>query len=445
MRGGMRSLASAILGCALAAVPAPGHSSGEVSATAWNDTTLSAGFGQGGIVRLTGWTSVLDTVELSDGGLLVRVQHMANGGIVDLDGVVRLRADGSLDTSFGATGPNPGSIAVPAGSGKSVLPRTNGSFLLSDGVVRQYTAAGDVDLAFGVRGTTNTFSGAVFELDDGSLMLSNVLYTFALYRYSTDGVAIPGYSLDTSLPSRVIAPVRMVDGGWRVAVAGDHPFGGPPSSNVVSLTADGSLDLSFGGGDGIAELADDSYADIGPRVLLDALPDGRLATSFNTTGSTFSIVRLTATGELDVSVEPSGRRFYNGELMSLDLDSDGTMTLGVTQRFDRPTNQNPYLATVMRAAVWGDPDVNFNRYGWTPGSVWLAELGVAGFSLGGTLTSVRGGAVIVSTTQYDPTLSTPGIAQLTRLQLPPHGQVPSVAGPATALAPAFRLRNAQHI
>lgn len=443
MRGGMRGLVSAVLVCALASIPAPASSSGDLIATAWNDTTLSAGFGQGGIVRLTGWTSVLDTVELSDGGLLVRVQHMANGGIVDLDGVVRLRTDGSLDTTFGAAGPNPGSIVVPAFTGKLVLLRANGSFLLSDGVVRQYTSGGDVDSAFGVGGTINTVSGEVFELDDGSLMLSNVISTFALHRYTSNGVPIPSYSFETSLPSRVIAPVRMVDGGWRVAVAGDSPFAGPPSSNVVSLKADGSLDLSFGGGDGIAELEDVSYANIGPQVLLDALPDGRLAASFNATGSTFSIVRLTATGDLDVSIEPSGRRFYDGELMSLDLDSDGTMTLGVTMRYDHPAA--PYGTTVMRTAEWGDPDVDFNRNGWTPGSVWLTELGVAGSSLGGAVTAVRGGAVIVTTIQFDPDFTAPGVAQLTRLQLPPHGQVSSVTGPAVALAPAVRLRNAQHI
>ena len=449
MRGGVRGLVSVVLVCVLAAIPAPASSSGELSATAWNDTTLSAGFGQGGVVRLPGWTSILDTVELSDGGLLLRVQHASSFGVVDLDGMVRLRANGSLDPSFGATGPTPGSVVVPPGTPATIFVRANGKILLSGGSVRQYLANGDLDTSFGSGGSFNMSSGPTFELDDGSLMVTIVndvsFGGLGLLHLDGNGVAIPGGMTFTHLAVSAPVAVHLPSGGWRLVSVGRS--GGDLSESyarVIALTATGAVDTTFGGGDGVAILGVQAF---GPAAVASLMPDERLVIGVNSPSSN-SLVRIAPNGDFDASFGSGGVELRpwqstGGTLTSLSADGDGSLTLGVWYRWDHPPN--PYLATVVRTLPDGDIDRGFQPRGWTPGSVWLAELGVAGFSIGGKVTAVSGGAVVVSTTQHDPTLSAPGVAQLTRLQLPPHGQVPSVMGPADALAPAVRLRNSQHI
>ena len=447
----MRSLVSVVLVCVFAAVPAPASSSGELSATAWNDTTLSAGFGQGGVVRLPGWTSILNTVELPDGGLLLRVQHATSGGVTDLDGMVRLRADGSLDTTFGATGPSPGSVVVPSGTPAAIFVRANGRILLNGGSVRQYLANGDLDMSFGTGGSFNMVSGPTFELDDGTLMVTIVNDVssggLGLLHLDGNGVAIPGGLTFTYLTVNAPQAVHLPSGGWRLISAGRS--GGDLSetyARVIALTATGAIDTTFGGGDGVAVLGAQAF---GPAVMGSPMPDGRLVVGVSSGPSgPYSLLRLLPNGELDASFGVDGLELrpwqaFGGSLTSLAVDGDGSLTLGVWYRWDHPPI--PYLATIVRTLPDGDVDRSIQPRGWTPGSVWLAELGVAGLSIGGNVTAASGGAVLVSTTQLDPTLSAPGVAQLTRLQLPPHGRVAAIPGPAVALAPAVRLMNAHKV
>lgn len=443
---------SALVAGALVAVPGSAHSTGELSATAWNDTTLSAGFGQGGVVRLAGWTRILDTVELPDGGLLLRVQHAAYSGVTDLDGMVRLRADGSLDPSFGATGPSPGSVVVPAGTPATIFVRANGRILLTGGAVRQYLANGDLDTSFGSGGSFNLVSGPTFELDDGSLMvtiLNDVSFGgLGLQHLDGNGGPIPGGLTFTYLTVNAPQAVHLSSGGWRLISAGRS--GGDLSDSyarVIAPTATGVVDTTYGGGDGVAVLGAQAF---GPVVMGSVMPDGRLVVGVSSAdwSTAYVLARLLPNGDFDTSFGSGGLQqspwsSFRGTLTSMAADGDGSLTLGVWYRWDHPPN--PYLSTIVRTLPNGEVDQSFQPHGWTPGSVWLAELGVAGFSVGGSVTAVSGGAVVVSTTQYDPTLSAPGVAQLTRLQLPPHGQVPTVTAPADALAPAVRLRNAHRV
>ena len=439
MRGGMRSLVSAVLVCALAAVPAPASSSGESSAVPPTDARLILEFGDQGIARLFGWTAVRSAAELPDGRLLVHVHHLDSGNrFVDRVGLVRLLANGLPDTSFGANGPTPGSVVLPAETGATMLLRSNGKILFSDGLVRQYTADGYLDVSFGEAGSINAISGAVFELDDGSLMLTPTSW-FVLSRYTSDGVAVPGSEVSTNLPSSRIAPVRMADGSWRVATTG------PDGSSVVALTENATLDLSFGGGDGIVEFADVTAPfRIGPRVMAAALPDGRLVVSFDDPDASIRLVRLTATGEADATFGTAGRAFlpFVGALMSIDVDDDGSMTLGMNYQSDDP--RSPLLSTVVRALPTGDLDTSFRPTGWIPGSAGLAELGVVGYSVGGSLAFLHDDSLMVATAQYGtfPFYLVYGVAQLTKLELPPRTRIVTVAQPARALTPAVRLMNA---
>lgn len=438
---------SAVLVCALSAVPAPASSSGQSVVPPPTDVKLIEDFGNGGIVHLLGWTAAGSVAELPDGRLLVRVHHNLpcvippcfGAGVVDRVGLVRLLANGVLDTSFGAGGPTPGSIEFPVGTGESMMLRSSGKILFTDGFVVQYTSDGEVDQSFGDGGyLRGPFIGGGFELDDGSLMLSSS-GGFALGRYTSDGVQIPGTEVSTNLPARVIAPVRMADGGWRVAMSDSD------GSAVVALTADGTLDLSFGGADGVVTFPDVTEPfRIGPRVIAAALPDGRLVVSFDDPGSTISILRLTENGDADATFGTAGRRFlpFVGDLMSIGADADGSMTLGVN--YQSGDQLKPLLSTVVRTLPNGALDTNFRSTGWTPGSAGLAEIGLVGYSFGGSVTVLHDDSLIVATGQYAPFPfhMAHGVAQLAKLGLPPRTRIVDVVQPARALTPAERLMNA---
>lgn len=441
-------MVSAVLVCALVSSPATASSSGGSGTAPPTDARVIEEFGSDGIVQLLGWTAVRSVAELPDGRLLLYVHHNVvcviapcfGPGAVDRVGLVRLLANGLLDASFGAGGPTPGSIELPIGTGETMMLRSNGKILFTDGFVAQYTSDGEVDQSFGDGGyIRGPFGGGSFELDDGSLMLSMGSGGFALGRYTTDGIRIPGTEVSTNLPSSRIAPVRMVDGSWRVATTGDD------GSSVVALTANATLDLSFGGGDGIVEFPDATEPfRIGPRVMAAALPDGRLVVAFDDPGASISLLRLTANGDADATFGTAGRRFlpFVGDLMSIDVDDDGSMTLGVNYQSDDP--KSPLLSTVVRTRPTGELDTSFRPTGWTPGSVGLAELGVVGYSFGGSLTILHDDSLVVATAQYGvfPFYLVHGVAQLTKLELPPRTRIVTVTQPARALTPAVRLMNA---
>jgi uncharacterized delta-60 repeat protein len=222
-----------------------GNSSSDIALLRYNaDGLLDTGFGAGGIVTTpVGNHARGHGLALQPDGKLVVTGHVSGGGSQDI-ALLRYNADGSLDTGFGG---GDGIVTVPVG-----------------------------------------YVGGYYSMvlqPDGKLVVTGQVYDangrIALLRYNADG------SLDTSFGGGgiVTSPVGYYISGYSLALRPDGKFlvtGSDNSSGIggglalLRYNADGSLDTSFGGGDGIVStrLSSYSYHDSGLSVILQ--PDGRL-------------------------------------------------------------------------------------------------------------------------------------------------------------------------
>jgi uncharacterized delta-60 repeat protein len=205
--------------------------------------------------------------------------------------VVRYNTDGSLDTAFGGDG----IVATPIGTGpasdiaNSVALQPDGKILVagisgSDFGIARYNLDGSLDPTFGGDGIVTTPIGPAFSRDE---------------------------ALSVTVQS---------DGKIVVAGSAQNSTSFPPPSSlqamdiaVVRYNADGSLDTSFGGGDGMltTEIGTGVLADVAHDVLVQS--DGGIviagytaSTSIPNMITDFALVRYTASGELDTTFGGDG-------------------------------------------------------------------------------------------------------------------------------------------
>ena len=224
------------------------------------DGTLDDGFGSAGRVSLGTFA-----VGSSPGGVAVQ----SDGNIlVATDVLVRLLADGQLDSSFGTGGKAPllsGAQALSLlGNGKMLV--MSGS-VFQPGGAAQYNGDGSLDLSFGTAGRSPTLGGssAIATLSNGQFVLVGALTSgpsfgirpqgFVVVRYNSDG------TIDTTFGTRGAAvttfPSNNFSGASAVAVqsngnivaAGFTAVQNAQQASDFALaryTADGQLDTTFG-------------------------------------------------------------------------------------------------------------------------------------------------------------------------------------------------------
>jgi uncharacterized delta-60 repeat protein len=236
--------------------------------------------------------------------------------------MVRLNADGSIDTSFG-TGGRVAATAVPH-FGYAVTVAPDGKIVFAangparSGQVVRYDADGTLDTRFGTDGTallTDTVLDCVAVQPDGKVVVAgrgDAQRPLLLARFTTDGVldqsfgdagtvvvAQPPGEGGTADPSRVAALALQADGkilvAWQQADAA--------AMSVFRFGADGSPDASFDG-DGV------STQSFGAPVRTADLrldPDGKIVV-FGQGGVPaggplprlgFALVRLNGDGSVD--------------------------------------------------------------------------------------------------------------------------------------------------
>ena len=235
------------------------------------DGSLDPAFGTGGIV-----TTAVGTfrdygrcVALQGDGRILVAGEVSNGGAYDF-GVVRYLANGTLDPSFGTGGIVSVSLASNNDYPKGIFVRGDGKIVVAGaadinfGVVR-LNANGSLDSTFGTTGKvvtdfgTNTFDYAEAALmqGDGKIIVAGRVstatrgYDFGLIRYQENG------ALDTTFGTggKVATPVgggtmedicydlaEQDDG--RIIAVGDSVSGSSMIA-VVRYLANGSLDTSF--------------------------------------------------------------------------------------------------------------------------------------------------------------------------------------------------------
>lgn len=273
------------------------------------------------------------------------------------NGLLRLNADGTADASFNpGTGPGSPSNANAYNGIDYALPLPNGQFLVA-GLFDQFNgvasrnlvrlnADGSVDTSF----NANLASGDEIEyvalLPSGKYLIGGFSYNSAttfplLTRLNTDGSADP--SFNANLRAYDDANYFVVQPDGKLLVAGSlSPANAPNPTSLVRLLPDGSLDNTF---TPPANLANTSiYSGYGQPLELQ--PDGKILvlnnTSNQSTGLTTGLIRLNADGSLDSSLQLSTGD--NGNLNSITrLASGGLLVAGDFTSFagtlDRPVVQ----------------------------------------------------------------------------------------------------------
>jgi uncharacterized delta-60 repeat protein len=251
--------------------------------------------------------------------------------------VLRLTAEGLPDASFSADGM---SLAAGPGDGQDVAVQSNGKVVVAGcfdlcGSTRvqfaavRFNADGTLDTAFGVGGVAAVAVGAfrpnfvqaenlALALQaDGAILVAGWAWTgsvaeIAIVRFTASG------SLDTSFGggdgivtfstgSTTIARDLTLRPDGRILVVGESTGVGAPSCVVLQLTATGSIDNTFGGGDGLVSVVLGADRTICNAIAL--LPSGQVLVAgsavdsyaINPENRDFLLMKLNTDGSPDTS------------------------------------------------------------------------------------------------------------------------------------------------
>ena len=385
-----------------AAIAAPG----EPDLSFGVDGLVFVDTGSDNVDRIDGLAAAADGGLYATGALTV---HATSGA--DL-AVLRLRADGSLDPSFG----DGGIAGIDSGGisdgGRAIAIQTDGKLLVagrlnsgsySDWAVARFNADGSVDSGFGEadglggrRGfvrlnvapdtATNDEAVDLALQSDGRIVVAGIGYAidgsfkyarFALARFTVDG------ELDASFGDggRVISPGQLFQKSELPTAIAKRRDGRLPADDSITVIgyaqsaseaqvrryqADGSLDPSFADG-GVLRIADSpltgSRSGIGRLHGAALLDDGRLVVAGAGNDRAFALLRIGSDGSIDTSFGTQGRTYVkfgdsvdNDEARALLLHADGRITAaGFATVIDGALKSEDFALLRLRADGSVDP------------------------------------------------------------------------------------------
>jgi len=315
------------------------------------DGSLDTSFGGGDGVASSGvYGSAKDVALQTDGKFLVAAD-LSNSNF----NLMRFNSDGALDTSFGG---GSGYVSTDLAGGNdradSLTIQSDGKVLLSGfgfngtsfdfGLVR-YNTDGSLDTSFNGTGKVLTDFGANSSdmgnetrmQADGKIVVvgwSNTGGTndFAIARYNTNGTLDTGFGtggkVTINLGNSDFAEGLTIQSDGKILVTGTAGINGG-DVGLARLNTDGTLDTTFGGGDGIVTTDySGSSDDRGYSVAVQS--DGQIVVSGTTQvgggGYNVALNRYSSTGSLDTTLDPvntlNGTPTYTegGSPVALDAD-----------------------------------------------------------------------------------------------------------------------------
>ena len=254
--------------------------------------------------------------------LLSQIAKQIFIAVLLLCGLSTSAQDGSLDTTFNSTGPQPGVVATPIGAianNNAVVIQADGNIITAgtatqDFALARYLTNGSLDTSFGVDGIVTTSIGFNSSINAlalqpdtaiiaaGTTISAEDVGSFTLARYLSDGSLDASFGtggiVTTSIGNAAIFAVALQVDGKIVAIGTD-------SNNFVlaRYLSNGSLDASFGTG-GIAitpiGISTSSQA-FGGAIQVD-----NAIVAVGTDGTNFALVRYLPDGSLDASFGTGG-------------------------------------------------------------------------------------------------------------------------------------------
>ncbi|MBI5278479.1 MAG: hypothetical protein HY854_18715 [Burkholderiales bacterium] len=373
------------------------------------DGTLDTGFDSDGkaSIGVGGSNDYGYSVTVQPDGKILVAGRTYNGSNYDF-GIVRLNADGTLDTDFDSDGKasiGVGSSADDASYSVTVQP--DGKILVggesfngSDydfGIVR-LNADGSLDTSFDFDGKASVGVGSsqdrggysVTVQPDGKILVAGETYNgtdydFGIVRLNADGSPDTGFDSDGKASigvgsSNDYARSLTVQPNGKILVAGYAHNGSNNDFGIVRLNANGTLDTGFDS-DGMASIGVGSSDDFGESVTVQ--PDGKILVAgqtFNGSEYDFAIVRLNGDGSLDTS-----------------FDSDGMASIGVgsSQDFGFSVSVQPDGKILVAGYTYNGSDNDFGIVRLNAdGSLDTTFAGTAIDTLSGTVAYTEDAAAI---------------------------------------------------
>ena len=326
--------AAALLGGGVGSVQAQ-----DTTADGTLDTSFNTGSGPNG--------AVLSIAVQSDGKTIIGGTFTTVDGVAS-NGVARLNADGSLDTTFNSgTGSNGQVDFVTVLSNGEIL--VTGTFSTFNGNARanivRLTASGGVDTSFVPNlQTAGTFavSAAVVQSDGkvvvpGSITASG---SVLLVRLGVGGGIDSTFDFGTGANGTISALALQSDG--KIVVGGSFSsINGVVINAIARINANGSVDTTFNPGTGAG----------GPVQAVAIQSNGEIviAGSFAEVNGAprYSIARLNADGTLDGSFIPTGSEDEISSIDAVAIQSNGDVIFG--GNFETANNdfESPFIARVL--------------------------------------------------------------------------------------------------
>lgn len=269
--------------------------------------------------------------------------------------VVRLNADGSLDTSFHEGGIDivPAAIA-PASRYELTAVQTDGKVLvavaLNTGVqVERFNSDGTRDASFGQNGAiTVDISHDFKDIDltantDGTFQVSARGFDQAtVTRIGNDGTFVDGFGENGVLTVKIpedayynggISTAVQADGSVVVGAAYNAAGVGDPTYTLQRFNPDGQLDTRFGD-DGVLSL--NAAMGFGEDSVVTVQADGKIIVMGHGEGDTLAtLARLNADGSFDASFGSKGRVTFEADTpVALTVQDDGKILAAGTSNGD---------------------------------------------------------------------------------------------------------------
>lgn len=330
------------------------------------DGTLDSNFGSSGKVttNLTYRDSATTILLQPDGKILLAGEAYDNNTLESDIALVRYNANGSLDTSFGVNGKVITDLTDLFDLAKAVVIQPDGKIVLVgtssydvnrefDFTVVRYNINGSLDASFGSNGIVNTdFTGdddsafAVAILPNGKILVGGVdafgyigNNEFALVRYNSNGTLDTSFGNNGKVSTNLgnyedvgFALVVQTDG--KILLSGFSNNGNNFDFALLRYNSNGSLDTSFGGGDGI--VTTDIGGNDDKAYTLAVQTNGKiLLGGYSNNGSkdNFAIVCYNDNGSLNANFGIDGKfttiiGIGDDRARAIALQPDGRILLG---------------------------------------------------------------------------------------------------------------------
>jgi uncharacterized delta-60 repeat protein len=293
------------------------------------DGTLDASFNQG-----TGFDNNVRTIVIQNDGKILTGGIFLNYSGTARNRIVRLNADGSLDTSFDpGTGFNGEVISIALQSDGKIL--VVGNFTNYNGITSNRIARlnlnGTLDASFNTGSGFNDEAESLALQSDGKILVAGSFTSYngvtknRIVRLNTDGTTDLSFSIGTGFDF-IVKSIGLQSDGKIVAVGLFQGFNGTLSRTIARLNSDGTLDLSFDLQEGAGFISPSPYS-------LVIQSDDKIVVVGDFTGYNIHtrkyIARLNADGTMDASFNPPGTG-VSYPIISLAIQADGNFLIGGT-------------------------------------------------------------------------------------------------------------------